>query len=83
VFDLVLNCLFVSVEGEVVALGGDVGLGYAEALFGSGAVQFVADAFGSSRQRVGEVVLSVVGHVEGHALAVLVSGCRSELVGRE
>ena len=35
VLDLVVDDLLVAVEGEVVALGDDVGLGHAEALLGA------------------------------------------------
>ena len=56
VLDLVVDDLLVAVEGEVVALGGDVGLGHAEALLGAGPVALVAVALRPAGEDVGEVV---------------------------
>ncbi len=57
--DLFVDDLFVSIEREVEAVGGDFGEGNAEALCGAGAVAFGAVALGPAGDYVGEVVLCV------------------------
>src|ERR1019366_4633598 len=58
--DLLVHHFFVAVEGEVVALSGDVGLWDAEALGGAGAFALRAVALLPTGEDVGEVVLCVL-----------------------
>ena len=59
VFDPFVDDLFVSIEGKVEAVGGDVGERNAEALRSAGAVVFGAVALGPASDDVGKVVLRV------------------------
>ena len=58
---LFVNDLLVTVEGEVVVVGGDLFAGDEEALGGAGAVLFGGGAEAPAVEDVGEVVLGVVG----------------------
>ena len=55
-----VDYLFVAVEGEVVALGRDVGFGDAEALGGAEAVALQGGALLPAGQHVGQVVSGVL-----------------------
>ena len=56
-----LNCFvhhfFVAVDGEVIALGGDIGLGYAETLSGAGVLLFAGVSQAPACQDIRQVVL--------------------------
>ena len=59
VYNLFVNHLFVSIEGEIEAIGGDIGEGYAKALSCPGPVTLGTIALGPAGDDVGEVVLRV------------------------